>query len=667
MDKDNATKHRGVRRHANGWLVEHGTKPRVRAYFSEHKLAVAYKAHLIATDNNPTSRLDRRSFISNTRAININQSCFTPKHLVEVSLNEKIKRYPVSEQQWRSHSRASIHGFAMLGYGEEDCITPLTRDLGDKLIEALRTQYPGSTIKCVIRMLNLGANKIWKSGSIPFNPFEGTETMVHYPVSHKTWTGQAEALSVEQSVAVLRALPNLYRPVMLTMLLTGMRIAETMALRVGDVNIEERLISISRQRSGGELSARNRTKSPSSTRLIPISALLTDVLDRTIISSHGKVPDNKDEMERWHSRWLFIGLRGGAMDPRSVTNNIGRARRRVGLDSSVTAGKVKPSHDCRATFITECSSHPELASGLLSRYVGHKNLRVVDSPLIPAAIITGSYNRPGLTHLREFVNRLENLYVAQFIKELNGWDMLSESDHSDPISAAEAAEILGVTDEKLYEIVRESELIVITSNHKSLFERRAVHSLREKIESVELSTYTRTKVLELLQINDCNLRSLVNNGRLRELIEENGRRRYHGEDVENLVLHWRERIERLTSWLRISQTASIIGCSSDTVRRMVDEGSLSGWIDPVSGRGERFVDPDAVKAYINSHAWSSTAQLSTQLTIKKSIVEAALFRVRAKNGIRGSRNKMNDEEKRLVIELLSSENHGKSESTQKRG
>ncbi len=653
-------KHRGVRRHANGWLVEHGTTPRLRAYFTDRDLALAYKAHLVATEADQSIRLDRLSFLATAGAITRRRNNITPQALVNVALNEKIKRHPVSAEQWRCHARAALDGFAMLGLGADATIRPIGRDLGDRLVDALRARYPGSTVRNVIRMLDLGATTMWKSDRLPFNPFTGTETNVDYPVSHKTWTGPAPALTVTQSVAVLRALPLVYRPVMLTMLLTGMRIAETMALTVGDVNIEQRLVSITRQRAGSAQSVRNRTKSPASTRLIPICGLLADVLDRTITASHGRTPEDPAELEQWRARWLFIGVRSAAMDPRSVTDNIGKARRRVGLDSSRLAGKVKPSHDCRATFITECSTHPELASALLSRYVGHKTPRVTDSPLVPAATITGSYNRPGLTHLRDFVSRLETSYVAQFTGALNGWDLLSDETCTDPVSAAEAAVILGVTEDAFTTIAGGAHLGMTTAASITMYERDAVHALRDDIAQLEATSYPRTKVLQMLHISDATLRALVDSSTLTEIVTGDGTRRFRSDDVDALMVAWSERICRCTTWLRVSQAAVVMRCSADTVRRLIDEGTLSGWVDPHNGRCERFVDPDAVVAYTKSSTWTTTAQLASRLHRSRTVVEAALFRVRSAAGTRGPRDRMNDLERQLVIELLSARRAARS-------
>ena len=634
---------RGVRQHANGWLVEHGTNPRVRAYFRDRDIAVAYKAHLVATNTSPELRLDRKSFLASAGSLSRQTRAVTPSLIVSTGLGEKTKRHPVSVRQWESHARAALRGFELLGLAIEHPVRPLARDLGDRLVAVMRSEFPATTVKNAIRLLDLGGVGLWKAGKLPFNPFAETNTSVEYTVSKRTWSTVAPAMTVEQGVQVLRALPAHYRPVMILMMLTGMRIAEAMALTVGDVNTEQRLLSISKQRSGSGASIRERTKSASSTRMIPIGDYLSGELARYLDITHGPAPTDTTARTERNARLLFVGQRGDAMDPRTVTDNIGAARRRVRLDGDTLRAQVKPTHDCRAMFITECSSQPDLASALLSRYVGHKTIRGGDGISLPAAEVTGAYNRPGIRHLREFVEHLEAGFVARFIAGLGAWDPLDEDSFIDPVSAAEAKRLLAVDDTRLQTLCSEGSVVGVLIGGDMLFERAAIITLRENLDRTDAVSFSRTEALARLAINDRTLQELIESGVLRVHATGAGERISRG-DVDNLVELWAERIVRARSWLRVSQTAELLGCSADTVRRLSDEGHLPSWIDPCNGRKERFIDPMAVEHLMRNRPDITTDAVAREFKVTRTQVEAALFRVRSERGTSGSRNALTREE-----------------------
>ena len=634
---------RGVRQHYNGWLVEHGTTPRVRAYFLDREIAIAYKAHLLATNKLPELRLDRESFLVSAGRLTRQTRVVTPATFVEVGLDEKIKRHPVSQRQWESNARAALIGFELLGLAHDRSIRPFSRDLGDRLVAVMRNQFPSSTVKNVIRMLNIAGISLWKAEKIPFNPFAETNTFVHYAITRKKWLNVSQSLTVDQSVQVLRAIPKSYRFLMILMILTGIRIAEAMALTVGDVNTDQRIISIIKQRSGSSSTTRNRTKSYSSSRMIPIGEFLTDQLIRYIFENHGFLPSDAALHNKYLSRYLFVGNSGGAMNPRTATDSIRKARQRVCLDSASLRSQVKPAHDCRSMFITECSTQTNLPPALISRYVGHKTIRGAGSLDIPAAMVTGVYNRPGILHLRDFIENLESGYVKRFISALNGWDPIGDEQLTDPISFDEACEMLAINESKFKSYIINGTVKGLFVGVDLLFERIEIAQLRDSLNLLNLTTLSKGEVIRKLVINEKKLQELFSNGILN--LDSSGlSTRVNRSDVERLAMLWEVRIYRASNWLRVSQTAKLLNCSADTVRRLVDEGKISGWVDPINGRKERFVNPSDVEQIIKKATFISTQSVARKLKITRTQAEAILFRVRFELRTRGARNSMTLEE-----------------------
>ena len=102
-------------------------------------------------------------------------------------------------------------------------------------------------------------------------------------------------LTVEEVTAVIEAMPDRYRAAAVLLAGSGLRIGELLGLKVGDIRFLERSIRVERQRSQrGQIGP---TKSPKSTRTVPLGDVVLEVLAAHIATFKTR-------------EWLFVDEHG---------------------------------------------------------------------------------------------------------------------------------------------------------------------------------------------------------------------------------------------------------------------------------------------------------------------------------------------------------------------
>lgn len=138
----------------------------------------------------------------------------------------------------------------------------------------------------------------------------------------------------------------------------GLRIGEALTLRVGDVDLTEKLITVRKPKH-------NRT------RLVPMSESLS-AHARAYAIAVGLVPEDTEA-------WFFPSPRGGAYNPASVTSHIQTLMLEAGV--TTTSGRAPRTHDLRHSYAVAALAkmHTEgidvyAALPLLATYMGHADI-----------------------------------------------------------------------------------------------------------------------------------------------------------------------------------------------------------------------------------------------------------------------------------------------------
>lgn len=151
-----------------------------------------------------------------------------------------------------------------------------------------------------------------------------------------------ELLTREEVAAILRACPDARHRTMLTLCYgCGLRLSEVLAVRVGDIDGERRLLRIEQGKGAKD-------------RLVPVSPTLLEQL-RTYWRAY-----------RPHD-WLFAGRDGARLAPTTLQKAFTQAKQRAGVH------KIGGIHGLRHAYATH-----QLAAGLpvqrLQRLLGHQSL-----------------------------------------------------------------------------------------------------------------------------------------------------------------------------------------------------------------------------------------------------------------------------------------------------
>jgi len=227
-----------------------------------------------------------------------------------------------------------------------------------KLIAA---QHAASTVNHHINVVRVMFNWAVRFGSLERHDLHKVERL-------KKPRGRVRFLSVEEQGKLLDACPLDFRPVLLLLLDTGLRVSELAQLTWQDVDLEHKLITV--YRSKASRTARNYLP-----RKIPLTERAQAILARR---------------ERKGER-VFLNEDGNPYDRNSLRLRFNRARKKAGiLDVSL--------HTFRHTFASRLSMSGENLQ-TVAALLGHTTTRTAEI-----------YSHLADEHLRNAVGRLEQNY-----------------------------------------------------------------------------------------------------------------------------------------------------------------------------------------------------------------------------------------------------------------
>lgn len=309
--------------------------------------------------------------------------------------------------------------------------------INDDLIENL-IDYSDSVINKVYGLLRKAFNKAVLLSILPSSPFN-IEGLIIKPKS-KNKTKTIESLTIEEQMTFLNKLNeshNKYKSIFVIAIFTGMRVGEILALKKGDIDLEKKIINISRtvtKDKNDNVILGDSTKTYSGMRTIPIP---TNIFDTIKVSCNA----TKD--------LLFTNI-GKLISPSTINLQFKRICkdakiRLVKKDNGKSESNVN-MHMLRHTYATRCIESG-MQAVVLSKLLGHKDVDVTLNTyttvfnkykqeeieqnityLKNLGIITIDNSLKSDTSLDESINLLKNIYsinkikfneISDFIKNIN--------------------------------------------------------------------------------------------------------------------------------------------------------------------------------------------------------------------------------------------------------
>lgn len=236
--------------------------------------------------------------------------------------------------------------------------------------------YSASVIQKMSIQISSAFNYAVINGIVKNNPFAIKGAIIKPKKDNKK---KVVALTVEEQQAFVNELKNYYEPyrtILFIALYTGMRIGEILALSIDDIDLDNKVIHVSKtltKDKNDKLIIGSTTKTYSGQRDIPIISALYDIL-------------NSYEID--HTSTLFT-MNDKLINPSSINSHFKRICAKADikvikvntskLNKSGNKIKIKSSdvhtHMLRHTFATRC-----IESGMqavtLSRILGHKNISI---------------------------------------------------------------------------------------------------------------------------------------------------------------------------------------------------------------------------------------------------------------------------------------------------
>lgn len=223
--------------------------------------------------------------------------------------------------------------------------------------------YSNSYIKKLYEQLNQAFNFAIKNKYILQNPMDD----VIKPKSTKE-DKEVKALTIEEQQSLSNYLLNCtineetYKNVFLIQMYLGLRIGETLALNINDIDIEKQIINVNKTLTLGknnEVIMGDTTKTYASKRTIPIP----DFLIPSIKEQLEIAKENKDNM-------LFL------YNDHYISNSVANSRLKRILKSTLgMEDKDISTHSLRHTFATRCIE-AGMSAVVLQRLIGHTDISI---------------------------------------------------------------------------------------------------------------------------------------------------------------------------------------------------------------------------------------------------------------------------------------------------
>ena len=223
--------------------------------------------------------------------------------------------------------------------------------------------YSNSYIKKLYEQLNQAFNFAMKNKYILQNPMDD----VIKPKSTKE-DKEVRALTIEEQQSLSNYLLNCtineetYKNVFLIQMYLGLRIGETLALNINDIDIEKQIINVNKTLTLGkdnEVIMGDTTKTYASKRTVPIP----DFLIPSIKEQLEVAKENKDNM-------LFL------YNDHYISHSVANSRLKRILKSTLgMEAKDISTHSLRHTFATRCIE-AGMSAVVLQRLIGHTDISI---------------------------------------------------------------------------------------------------------------------------------------------------------------------------------------------------------------------------------------------------------------------------------------------------
>lgn len=223
--------------------------------------------------------------------------------------------------------------------------------------------YSNSYIKKLYEQLNQAFNFAIKNKYILQNPMDDV-----IKLKSTKEDKEVRALTIEEQQKLSNYLLNCtineetYKNVFLIQMYLGLRIGETLALNINDIDIEKQIINVNKTLTLGkdnEVIMGDTTKTYASKRTIPISDFLTPSIKEQLEIAK----ENKDNM-------LFL------YNAHYISHSVANSRLKRILKSTLgMEAKDISTHSLRHTFATRCIE-AGMSAVVLQRLIGHTDISI---------------------------------------------------------------------------------------------------------------------------------------------------------------------------------------------------------------------------------------------------------------------------------------------------
>jgi integrase len=232
-------------------------------------------------------------------------------------------------------------------------LAAITTDDAARLVAEMRKEgYAGWTITGALSTLSGCLGRAARRKMIPANPVSELERGERPKVGN----GQKRVLNEQEITAVLDQATDGFRPLIATMIFSGLRLGETLALRWQDVDFEGGFLKVRNQLTPGRELAD--LKTDTARRDVVLIPQLAQVLREHRIATLLKRPTD----------YVFPTPSGRGRDQRSTARAIERTLRRASLD-----GQHLSSHNFRHTFASLLIVGLKLDPVSVAAQLGHSN------------------------------------------------------------------------------------------------------------------------------------------------------------------------------------------------------------------------------------------------------------------------------------------------------
>lgn len=299
----------------------------------------------------------------------VDKSNITLLNIINMNIEEQFRSNKISEVTYKrkSDTKKIIERYKIANMPIQKISTV---DINDFLINL--TDYSNSVISKVSQMLKSAFDKSLLLNILSSNPFS-IKGLITIPKSKKE-NKKIDSLTIEEQKLFVKELEknyDKYTDIFYILLFTGMRIGEVLALSSDDIDLNKKIIHISKtltKDKNDKIIIGNSTKTYSGVRDIPI----TDLIYKYLENSH-----------KSGNKTLF-SQNGKIISPNTINSHFKRICKNANIKVVNTKKKkydkfvnLKSSsvntHMLRHTYATRCIESG-MSAVVLSKLLGHKDI-----------------------------------------------------------------------------------------------------------------------------------------------------------------------------------------------------------------------------------------------------------------------------------------------------